>query len=185
MRLFTGISIPDNVIGSLERLQAKLKPTARINWSPPENFHITTKFIGQWPETRLEELKEALSYVPTPGLPLTIRISGLGWFPNPHSPRVFFAAIHAPAQLEQLAADTDAATTGLGIEKEARKFSPHLTLARIKEPDPLVEMKRTVAALPSVDFGEFTADRFYLYLSETSPAGSVYTQLAEFPFSSK
>jgi len=184
MRLFTGISIPDNVIGSLDRLMSKLKPTARIKWSAPENFHITTKFIGEWPETRLDELKRCLATVPVPG-PLAIKVSGLGWFPNPHSPRVFFAAIHGPEALAQLAADTDAATATLGIEREAKKFSPHLTLARIKEPDPLIELKRAVAGLPSVEFGEFTADHFSLYLSKTSPAGSVYTQLAEFPFSLK
>jgi len=54
-------------------------------------------------------------------------------------------------------------------------------LARIKAPVPLQELRETIAALPSPDFGSFTADRFFLYQSRPSPAGSVYTKLAEFP----
>ncbi len=113
--------------------------------------------------------------------PIAIQIGGLGWFPNPHSPRILWAAVHAPESLAGLASATDHAVTALGIEKEEKKFSPHLTLARIKEPTSLVEIKRTIASLHSVDFGEFTADRFHLYRSEPGPSSSIYTQLAEFP----
>ena len=60
MRLFTGLDLPAEVVGNLEELLQQLRPTARIQWSPPANLHITTKFIGEWPEERLEELKAAL-----------------------------------------------------------------------------------------------------------------------------
>ena len=69
----------------------------------------------------------------------------------------------------------------LGIAKESRAFSPHLTLARIKTPGRLTRLLAAVAKLPSLDFGRFVADRFYLYHSRPGPAGSVYTKLAEFP----
>ena len=49
MRLFTAIDLPADVRDRLDKLIARLRPLARINWSPPENLHITTKFIGQWP----------------------------------------------------------------------------------------------------------------------------------------
>ena len=61
-----------------------------------------------------------------------MHIQRVGFFPNPHSPRIFWCGIEAPG-LDELAADTDAATAALGIEREKRAFSPHLTLARIKE----------------------------------------------------
>ena len=61
MRLFIGIDLTLEVIANLEGLLERLKPAAQINWSPPSNMHITTKFIGEWPEERLGELTGALA----------------------------------------------------------------------------------------------------------------------------
>ena len=180
MRLFTAIDLPPDIVTNLEELLVRLKPSAQINWSPPRNLHITTKFIGEWPEERLEELKAALTSLPSHE-PIPISIEKLGFFPNPHSPRVFWAGIHAAAGLASLARDTETALAALGIAKEERPYSPHLTLARIKTPGKQPALLQAVAKLPSLDFGRFTADRFYLYQSKTAPSGSVYTKLAEFP----
>lgn len=179
MRLFVGLDIPSPVKANLENLLQILRPAATLRWSPVANLHVTTKFIGQWPEPQLKELKAALAQIQAPRFNVAIR--GLGWFPNPHSPRVFFAAIRANHSLPQLAQTTDEFTRQLGVAKEDRKYSPHLTLARIQEKTDLSELRRKVAQLPSDDFGEFEAQAFYLYLSETGPRGSVYTKLAEFP----
>ena len=181
MRLFTGMDLPPDVVTNLEDLLLKLKPTAQINWSPPRNLHITTKFIGEWPEERLPELKAALAGLPA-RQPISISIAKLGFFPNPHSPRVFWAGIHAGDNLASLARDTEAALTPLGVAKEERAYSPHLTLARIKTPGKQPALLQAVAKLPSLEFGGFVADRFYLYQSRTAPSGSVYTKLSEFPF---
>jgi 2'-5' RNA ligase len=81
-----------------------------------------------------------------------------------------------------LARDTEQALVPLGIAKEERAYAPHLTLARIKGPGKQPALLQAVAKLPSLDFGSFVADRFYLYQSRTAPTGSVYTKLAEFPF---
>jgi len=182
MRLFTAIDLPGDVLSNLERLLKRLRPTARVKWSPPDNLHITTKFIGEWPGERLGEIEAALSALPRQG-PIPVAIRGVGFFPNPHSPRVFWAGIQAPPELGSLAAATDAALAGLGIEPEKRAFSPHLTLARIKEPVPMQTLRETIAAMPSLEFGEFVADRFYLYQSRLNPSGSVYTKLSEYPLS--
>ena len=181
MRLFTGMDLPQNVVTNLEELLVRLKPAAQINWSPPRNLHITTKFIGEWPEERLAALKAALASLRARE-PIPISIEKLGFFPNPHSPRVFWAGIHAGDELAGLARDTEAALAALGIAKEDRAYSPHLTLARIKTPGKQPALLQAVAKLPSLEFGSFTADRFYLYHSRTAPSGSVYTKLAEFPF---
>jgi 2'-5' RNA ligase len=183
MRLFIGLDLPGEVVRNLEELLSQLRPAARIQWSPPANLHITTKFIGEWPEERLEELKAAIRTVP-PRAAIGVHIHKLGFFPNPHSPRVFWCGIEAP-DLDALAADTDRATAALGIESEKRAFSPHLTLARIKEKVNLQPLREKVAALPSLDFGRFEARRFFLYRSQLRPTGSVYTKLAEFPLSKR
>jgi 2'-5' RNA ligase len=184
MRLFTGLDLPDDVVAKLAELMRRLQPAARIQWSPPGNLHVTTKFIGEWPAERLGELKEALARLPARGA-IGVRIRRVGFFPNPHAPRNFWCGIEAPG-LAELAADIDLAAAALGIAREKRAFSPHLTLARIKvaqsgERVELHSLHQAIAALPSLEFGAFSADSFFLYQSTLRPAGSVYTKLAEFP----
>jgi 2'-5' RNA ligase len=179
MRLFIAIDLPPDVTSRLDALIAKLRPLAHIAWSPASNLHITTKFIGEWPEERLGELAAALAGLGSRP-PIPIRVRGLGFFPNRKSPRVFWAGVEAPAELSALARDTDAALAKLGVAAESRAYSPHLTLARIKQAAPA----RTLG-LQQPDFGSFVADRFYLYLSKPGRSGSVYTKLSEFPFTTQ
>lgn len=180
MRLFIGLDLSPEVVRALEALLDRLRPAARLKWSLPANLHITTRFIGEWPAERLPDLRSALGGIPSRP-PIPIHIRNLGFFPNPHSPRVFWAGVEAAPELAALASETDSVLAPLGLKPEGRPFSPHLTLARIKEPVPLQKLRETIAALPSLDFGSFIADRFFLYQSRLGPAGSVYTKLAEFP----
>ena len=183
MRLFTGLDLPAEVVHNLEQLLERLRPTARIHWSHPANLHITTKFIGEWPEERLGELKAALAALASQP-PIAVHIRKVGFFPNPHAPRVFWCGVDAPG-LEALANHTDSATAALGIARETRAFSPHLTLARIKERLDLQPLRQAVAGLASLDFGQFQAANFFLYQSTLRPSGSVYTKLAEFPLAKR
>jgi RNA 2',3'-cyclic 3'-phosphodiesterase len=184
MRLFTAIDLPAEIVERLDGLIAKLRPLARIGWSKAANLHITTKFIGAWPEERMVELTAALAGL-GPRQPIPIRVHGLGFFPNPQSPRVFWAGVEAEPELTALAGAIDAAVAGLGGEPETRPYSPHLTLARIKQPAGLEIFHKEVGRLGSPGFGLYRADRFYLYLSQPGPGGSVYTKLSEFPFSTQ
>jgi 2'-5' RNA ligase len=179
MRLFTGLDLPGDVVANLEGLIHRLKPAARIHWSPPGNLHVTTKFIGEWPEERLGELKAALGGLPGRAV-IPVRIRQVGFYPNAHSPNIFWCGIEAPG-LPELAADTDSATARLGIALEKRAFSPHLTLARIKRRVELEPLRTAIAGLATLESGEFAAGSFFLYQSTLRPAGSVYTKLAEFP----
>jgi RNA 2',3'-cyclic 3'-phosphodiesterase len=181
MRLFTGLDLPTAVVDGLEQLLVRLRPAARIQWSPPANLHVTTKFIGEWPEERLDELKSALATLPGRAA-IPVHIHKVGFYPNAHSPRVLWCGIEAPG-LAELAADTDRAAASLGIASEKREYSPHLTLARIKQKMDLQPLREAIAAQPSLDFGQFEARSFFLYRSQLRPTGSVYTKLAEFPFS--
>jgi 2'-5' RNA ligase len=183
MRLFTGLDLPADVVHNLEQLLQRLRPTARIHWSLTANLHITTKFIGEWPEERLGELKSALAVL-EPQPPIPVHIRKVGFFPNPHAPRVFWCGIEAPG-LETLAEHTDGATVALGIARETRAFSPHLTLARIKERLDLQPLRQAIVGLASLDFGEFQAASYFLYQSTLKPSGSVYTKLAEFPLAKR
>jgi len=181
MRLFTAIDLTPEVRNELACLLDRLRPTARIRWSPDENFHVTTKFIGEWPPDRMQELITVLRELPAHP-PIHIAVRGLGWFPNPRSPRVFWAGVRASPTLAELARETDQAVARLGVPSETHTYLPHLTLARIKERSCLDSLRQAITALPSDQLGEFAADRFKLYLSELGPAGSIYTPLEEFVF---
>ena len=189
MRLFTAIDLPAEVKQTLAELLDRLRPTAPWRWSPVENLHITTKFIGEWPEARLDEMKDMLRAVKA--APIDIAVGELGFFPNPKRPRVFWAGVGGGEALLALARDTEAAVAKLGVAVETREYTPHLTLARI--PNPLVGQ---VANLQRVvnQLGGFTLDppsglatrsrlatcpttEFHLYLSS---AGR-YTKLETFP----
>lgn len=181
MRLFTAIDLPEEIRDRIDTLIARLRPSARVTWSPASNLHITTKFIGELREERLPELERALKSVATRET-IPIRVSGLGFFPNAKSPKVFWAGVKAPAELTTLARETDEATAKIGVPREARAYSPHLTLARIRDSAGVGGLLSEVAKAGEPDFGSFDADRFHLYLSKLSPQGSVYTKLSEFPF---
>jgi len=177
MRLFTAIDIPDDVRENLKGLTAELIPTAPLDWSVEANWHITTKFAGEFSDGAAMEA--ALASVRVPAFDVEIR--GLGWYPNPHQPRVFFAGVAAPEELGDLHDQTDAACGRLGIPRETKRYSPHLTLARIKTPVPLIALREVIGDLPTIEFGKFRVRSFWLYASRMGKEGSVYRKLKEFP----
>lgn len=183
MRLFTAIDIPDQVKDALHSFIRRLKPFAKLSWCPVENLHITTKFIGEWPEARLPEMQRVLASVCEPAVaePIPITIRGIGWFPDTRRPRVFWAGIQAGEPLNMLAHRTEQAVAALGVPIETRAFAPHLTLARIRTAVSLHPLRDALQALPSgcgFDFGSFEATDFFVYLS----AGGTYTKLAAYRF---
>ncbi len=156
-----------------------LRSESLVQWSPLDNLHVTTKFIGEWPKHRLQELEAALSSVVLPAL-LELEIKGLGWFPNERAPRVLWAGVNGGFSLAELARRTEDCLEPLGIKREERAFSPHLTLARMRNPVPLARLRQKVAELQPASIGRFPVTAFALYLSERGSNGSVYRKLREF-----
>lgn len=183
MRLFTAIDLPDPVLRRLERLINALRSEAHLKWSPPDNLHITLKFIGEWPENRLDELKSVLQQIPS-FEPFDIEIRDLGWFPDERSPKVLWAGVHNETGLRELAASLDEQLATLGIAKEEREYSPHLTLARMKNPVPLAPLKKRIAELQPARLGSFPVTNYHLYRSDPGSTCSLYRKLATFPLQS-
>ena len=175
MRLFTGLSLPEEVTGRLTDLYG----LAALKWSPQENLHITIKFIGEWPEARLAELKDALAAMPKRGA-IAVSVAGLDYFPNAGNPKVLFAGVRAGADLMVLASATDAVLQELGCAREMREYSPHVTLARV-DGRRNGALHETIASMNDFEFGRFEAAEFHLYLSRAGRGGSVYTKLASYP----
>jgi 2'-5' RNA ligase len=185
MRLFTGLPIPPHIIAPIGSALKQLRQSADLRWSPLENLHITTKFIGEWPDARLPELESTLTAMPKPGA-FSVVMARFGYLPNPHHPKIFFAGVHADAGLAELAERTDKTLASLGVKPETHSYTPHLTLARVGHAlGPVQALRERIAHLTvegaDFNFGAFTANEFHLYQSKTSPAGSVYSKLSTYP----
>jgi len=193
MRLFIALDIDDAIRERIARFLEGVQgfaPDAR--WVKPESLHVTLKFIGEQPEPAVEQIKVALGMVR--GSVAEIQFRGYGFFPTAKSARVFWVGMEAGSQLAALAASVDDTLGPLGIPKEVRAFSPHLTLARgpggSSSPRwhkgngsnrAFQRLQEKLAALPAPEFGSMTAREFFLYQSQLSPKGSKYTKLARFP----
>lgn len=181
MRLFTAIELPDEMRLRLSRLLAVLRGEALVKWSPLDNLHVTIKFIGSWPEDRRGELEAALGEVDLPA-PFPIELRGLEWFPNPRFPRVLVLGVNGGEPLTALAGRIEAQIAPLGVPREEREYSPHLTLARIKTPTPLSGLQAKCAEMQPAAVGTFVAHAFHLYRSDPGPTSSHYRRLREFRF---
>ena len=192
MRLFIALDIDDairdRIARFIEGVQA-FAPDAR--WAKPESLHVTLKFIGEQPEPAVDQIKHSLTSVSASAV--DIHFQGYGFFPTAKSARVFWIGMEAGPQLAALAATIDEKMLSLGIPKENRAFSPHLTLARgagrsasprrhkTDAPNRIFQhLQEKLAALPTPEFGTMSAPEFFLYQSQLSPKGSKYTKLARF-----
>lgn len=183
MRLFVALDVDDAVRARIAELLRELEQASRnVKWVRAHSVHLTLKFIGEQPEEKLAALVKALAAVPTPG-PLELTFRGLGCFPNERHPRVFWLGIAAPPELGQLAAAVERALEPLGIARELRAFSPHLTVGRLKPGGHLSGLPPAWDSHRADDFGRTTASEFHLYQSRLSPHGAEYAKLRTFPLS--
>jgi len=192
VRLFIALDIDDGIRERIARFVDGVRnfaPDAR--WMKPESMHVTLKFIGEQPDSAVDAIKNALGGVS--GAAVQIHFRGYGFFPTPRSARVFWIGMQAGSELVTLAASIDAQMATLGIPKEERAFSPHLTLARgaggsgsphrnkKDRPNRIFDrLQEKLALLPAPEFGTMTTREFFLYQSQLSPKGSKYTKLSRF-----
>jgi 2'-5' RNA ligase len=189
MRLFIALDIDDQIRERLTLFMDGVRNFAPdAKWVRPESLHLTLKFIGEQPEHTVDQIKHALESVTA--ATCEIHFKGYGFFPTSKSARVFWVGMEAGPELATLASVIDDKMPGLGIEKETRAFSPHLTLARgagrsgtphrgrdDSRNSTFQRLQEKLASLPAPEFGTMTAREFFLYQSQLSPKGSKYTKL--------
>ena len=135
VRSFIAIPVPRSGIEVLERAVKRLDSEigGQVRWVRPRGIHLTLKFMGDIPASTLERVLEALPQVTASFNFFEISMSGLGVFPNPRRPRVLWAGLDGDlATLSALQIAVDQAVEKLGLPKDDRPFSPHLTLGRVR-----------------------------------------------------
>jgi 2'-5' RNA ligase len=147
----------------------------------PGNLHVTLKFLGEVAEEKLEGVRSALRQIRSEQA-VALELLGLGFFPNEKQPRVFWAGMEASANLKTLAADIDGAMKKLGVPREQRRFSPHLTLARLETRRLPEALRGVIAANAQREFGSLRTNEFHLIQSKLRPSGAEYTTLERFQF---
>ncbi len=190
MRLFVALDIPEDIRQRIRTFIAGVRGFAPdVRWVSPDSLHVTLKFIGEQPDDKLGAIKDALQTVKGEAMDVSFRSTG--FFPTAKSARVFWIGIEADPRLAALAGSVDKALEPLGIEREQRAFSAHLTLARSGSGRPqrgpgdrpnraYAVLQERLAQMPPPDFGTMSAREFYLYLSKLSPKGAQYTKLERF-----
>jgi 2'-5' RNA ligase len=182
VRLFVALEIPSGV---REKLAAMLETLRAISkeprWVRLENLHVTLKFLGEIRDTKLDAVRTTLAQIRSEQA-VKLEFRGLGFFPNEKHPRVFWAGIEASTNLAELAGDVDGAMEKLGIPREQRSFSPHLTLARFERQGMQEKLRSAIAENAQRDFGTLQTNEFHLIQSKLKPSGAEYTTLASFSF---
>jgi RNA 2',3'-cyclic 3'-phosphodiesterase len=172
VRLFTAVPLPDTVRQQLMLANGGV-PGAR--WSEPHNMHITLRFIGEVDRGLAEDCALALESVAVS--PFRLTICGVGQFGAGKRARVLWAGVEKSAALGHLHDKIESALVRTGLEPEPRKFSPHVTLARLRD-SPKERLVGYLQAHAALQVGPFPVDRFILYSSWPGKEAPAYREEA-------
>jgi len=181
MRCFIAINLEDSLKREISESTAGLrKGEWDVRWVSTENLHITLKFLGETSEGMLQDIKEKLLQASACCKPFDIRLCGVGVFPDEKRPRVIWIDLLDSDGLVRLKEEIEKSMADLGFEKEARPFSPHLTIGRVKTPKGKDSLLSAVRTLKDREFGNIRVEGFSLMRSDLRPSGARYTVMAEF-----
>jgi len=196
IRLFIAIEMSADVRRALAQVQSRVRGevaqspvslslSRSIKWVDPEGAHLTLKFLGWVSPTNVPAIEDRLRTIGASNLPLNLHLDGLGTFPSPQRARVLWIGLAGDLDgLEALQRGVESAMQSLGFAAEERPFSPHITLARLRDdasPSERRQLADIVSRLPTPPQVSFRAQAISLMRSELSPSGARYTRLALLP----
>jgi 2'-5' RNA ligase len=183
-RTFIAIELPteirQHIKAHIDQLRAEF-PQVRASWSRADNLHLTLKFLGDTPVSRIPSLSGACSVAAGQIAPFELIVKGCGTFPSHGKPKVLWIGIEeAPPSenhLPELHAALEDACAAQGFAREARRYHPHLTVARVRQ------AKDTLSLAERHRQTDFASQRFAvsginLFRSELSSQGSKYFLLS-------
>jgi 2'-5' RNA ligase len=175
MRLFTALDVPDPVRDRCAACRDDESLDAR--WSPPANYHVTLRFIGEVNEDAFPRYRDAVASVNAD--PVTLSPYGLDVLPSRRSPRVLMVGMDRTDSLLALHTALSDALAEVGLDREDRTYRPHVTLARLNDASP--EAVHQFLRAHDLDLPTFTVSAFHLYESTLTPDGAVHEPRATLP----
>lgn len=186
IRAFIAIELDEAVRGEVSAILANLKQSgADVKWVSPENIHLTLKFLGDVKKDGIEKIKNALKAAANRAGRFNISLSEIGAFPNLNSPRVIWLRIKEGAdESAKLVNEIEGQLVKLGLPKENRPFSFHLTLGRVRSSKNRQQLKKIIETLnkdPSLTLQavKSSVKHITLFQSTLTPKGPIYTNLYE------
>ena len=185
VRAFIAIDLPASLRLQLaEQIDSlrKILGGFPVRWVRADGIHLTLRFLGDTELDKIPDVKQALLKVASSHPAFSIRLAGLGCFPNTRRPRVVWLGVEeASGVLPALQAATEAACRELGFQPEMRSFSPHLTLGRVRrdaDPKSVSDLGRAAELAESGPVGTTSVEEICLFQSDLRPDGAVYTKLS-------
>jgi|WetSurMetagenome_2_1015567.scaffolds.fasta_scaffold10348_2 RNA 2',3'-cyclic 3'-phosphodiesterase len=178
VRAFVALELPGEIRERLTAAQTALRGcTARLNFVEPALIHITLKFLGEVGERDLPRVMDTLKSIRFTPFPITV---GTVTVNNPSRPHTVWCSIDDHGQGKILFSLVEDALEPLGYQREARGFTPHATLARVKVPD--ASLLPAIRSLAGKTYGECRITGMKLKKSTLTPRGPVYEDLLEVPW---
>lgn len=174
-RLFIALDLPQSAREKLAEICYGLPSAA---WLPPEQFHLTLRFIGEVDGEVFETLREALDGLRSPAFHLALK--GIGHFPKRGEPETLWVGVPENQELTCLRNRVERLLVKRGVEPESRKFHPHVTLARVKD-SRADWIGRYLIDNSLFALYEISVRAFHLYSSRLAPDGAVHTLEASYP----
>jgi 2'-5' RNA ligase len=176
LRLFVGIEFPPELKLRLSLLEAGI-PGAR--WVDPGNFHLTLRFIGEVGENIAADIDEALCRIRARRF--TLQLAGTGVFGG-NRPHALWVGVERDSDLLALRDKIEQSLIRIGLEPEGRKFAPHVTLARLRDPE-IAGLRDFLAANAQFRAAPLPVEQFSLIASYPTKSGSIYEDQADYPLS--
>lgn len=168
IRLFVGMALPDTV---KKDLYAVCHGLPRVKWVEEEQLHLTLRFIGEVDGGLYTDIKDSLQDIRMDAF--SVKLKGLGHFPPRKNPRVLWVGIEPQDSVTMLRNRVESVLVKIGLEPERRKFSPHITIARLKDP-PISRVAGFLEEHCLFSTTAFPISDFYLYSSILTPKGAIH-----------
>lgn len=177
-RLFVTADIPETILKRIRTLECNF-PGGRP--TPPDQLHLTLRFIGEVDEWAVEEISTQLQGIKTTVFPL--RLQEIGCFGRARNPSILWIGATPTDQLHLLKKKIDSRLRGVGIAGDGRRFRPHITLARLKNCS-RPHLQNFLAQYSLIQSPEFQVESFSLYRSTLTPKRALHTRLERFALQS-
>jgi len=183
-RTFICLELPETIRVQAEELQRRLASLGdKIRWANPRNLHLTLRFLGEISRSQVETVCLAVRCAAARVDAFPIRLSGTGCFPSPRRPRAFWIGVADASPLVHLFEAIEDELASAGFPREARRFSPHLTLGRVRNDRSNSRLGEAMVRA-EFDAAPFLVTDVTVMKSELRKSGSVYTALVRAPLKS-
>ena len=181
IRTFVAVDVGTAVRETAEELIGEFSAVgADVKWVDPEKMHLTLKFLGEVDAREIHHLCGAVQEAARGVKPFKLAIRGTGAFPNAHRPRtIWLGAGEGTEQLGELAERIESALEKIGYRREARRFTAHLTIGRIRRGGPgVTEIGDLIHKYSDFDIGKATVREAVVFSSELTRSGPIYEVLS-------